>query len=119
MRAHDGAPLTALVARSAFAEVGQEVHLRSEPDLSCVELDHPLVECGGTDLVFRYPNARRLEDRVLDLVRILDAACSLEGIECKDVVLCPSGACIQDEFAIVQFLRQEGWIQRLMGHKPH
>jgi len=119
MRAHDGARLAALVARSAFAEVGQEVHLRSESDLSDTELDHHLVERGGTDLVFRYPLPRRLEDRVLDLVRILDAACSLEGIECKDVVLCPSGTCIQDEFAIVQFLRQEGWIQRLMGHGAH
>jgi hypothetical protein len=110
MRAHDGARLTALLSRSAFAGEGLVVSLRACPDLNGVELDFPAVEAGGTDLVFEYPRGRRLEDRVLDVVRVTGAVCSVEGIDCENVAFLPSGSCVQDEFAIVQFLRQEGWL---------
>ena len=112
LRAHDGARLTALVARSAFAERGQNLRLRACSQLVGTALDYTAVEAGATDLIFRYPADRRLEDRVLDLLRIMDAACSLEGVECKDVTFRPSDSCVHDEFALVQFLVQEGWIVR-------
>jgi len=111
LRAHDGERLTALLARSAFAGIGLEVHLRACPDLREVELDWALVEAGGSDLVFRYPEARRLEDRVLDLLRVVGAACSFESIDCRQVRFHPSDSCIQDEFAIAEFLRRQGWIE--------
>lgn len=110
LRAHDGARLTALLSRSAFAGHGEEVHLRACSGLGEIQLDFPAVEMGGTDLVFEYPPERRLEDRVLDVLRVLDAVCSIEGIECSRVTFAPSGTCVQDEFALVQFLRQEGWL---------
>lgn len=110
LRAHDGTRLTALLSRSAFAGQGDEVHLRACPCLKGIELDFSTVEMGGTDLVFEYPPERRLEDRVLDVLRVLDAVCSIEGIDCSRVAFVPSDSCVQDEFALVQFLRQEGWL---------
>jgi hypothetical protein len=112
LRAHDGARLTAMLARSAFAGTGLEVRLRACTNDGDAQPDLAVVETGGTDLVFRYPPERRLEDRVLDLMRVVDAACSVESVECGRVTFLPSDSCIQDEFAIVQFLREEGWIPR-------
>ena len=112
LRAHDGARLMALLARSAFAGTGLEVRLRACEDLGGVALDWMVVEAGGTDLVFSYPADRRLEDRVLDVLRIVGAACSLESIDCQRVAFRPSDSCVQDEFAIAQFLRQKGWISK-------
>jgi hypothetical protein len=112
LRAHDGARLTALLARSAFAGTGSEVHLRACPSPRGAELDFTAVEAGSSDLVFHYPPERRLEDRVLDVLRVMDAACSVEQVECCRVTFRPSDSCVQDEFAIVEFLRQEGWIHR-------
>jgi hypothetical protein len=112
VRAHDGARLTALLARSAFADVGLEIRLRACPEALGSELDFGAVEKGGTDLILQYPPERRLEDRVLDVLRVATAACSLEHIDCSRVTLSASDSCVQDEFAIVEFLRQEGWISK-------
>jgi len=117
LRAHDGARIGALLARSAFASTGLEVHLRACPEPGDSTLDFSTVESGGTDLVFTYPPGRRLEDRVLDLLRVVSAACSLENIDCSRVSFHPSDCCVQDEFAIVEFLRQGGWIQKLGTHR--
>lgn len=110
LRAHDGARLSALVARSAFAQQGEEVHLRACPDLDPTSIDWPSVEQGATDLLFIYPQQRRLEDRVLDVLRVVGAVCSLESIDCSRVKFIPSGSCVQDEFAIADFLRGQGWV---------
>jgi hypothetical protein len=112
LRALDGARLTALLCRSAFAERGLVVHLRACTGLAGKTLDFPIVEAGGTDLIFEYPSGRRLEDRVLDVLRVMDAVCSIEGVDCSQVTFSPSDSCVQDEFAIVQFLRQEGWLAK-------
>jgi len=116
LRAHDGARLTALLARSAFADEGLEIRLRACPEASGKVLDFSTVEGGGTDLVVQYPSGRRLEDRVLDLVRVAEAACSLERLDCTRVKLVASDSCVQDEFAIVEFLRREGWMAGSSGN---
>jgi hypothetical protein len=112
LRAHDGARLTALLSRSAFAAKGGDVHLRVCSGLKCAELGYGTVEEGATDLLLEYPPERRLEDRVLDVLRAMDAACSVEGIDCSSFAFVPSGPGVQDEFAIVQFLRREGWLAK-------
>jgi len=109
LRAHDGARLTALIARSAFARQGDVVHLGATTDLQPDGIDWSSVEQGATQLLFSYPPQRRLEDRVLDVLRVVGAACSLEGIDCSRVKFLPAGSCVQDEFAIADFLRQQGW----------
>jgi hypothetical protein len=88
LRAHDNERLTALLARSAFAQSGETVQLRSCMELSSGELNWRAVEAGHTDLVFRYPGipgARRLEDRVLDVLRVIHAVCSIESVDCGRV----------------------------------
>ena len=111
--AHDGVKLTALLARSAFAGTGLVVRLRACVDPQGAELDFSAVEEGGSDLVMHYPPGRRLEDRVLDVLRIVAAACSVESIDCSKVTFQPSDSCVQDEFAIVQLLRQMGLLNKL------
>jgi len=110
--AHDGLRLTALLARSAFAETALLVRLRACLDPRSAEPDFSAVEEGGTDLVFQYPPGRRLEDRVLDVLRIVAAACSVESVDCSKVSFQPSDSCVQDEFAIVQFLREMGMLTK-------
>ena len=112
--AHDGVKLTALLARSAFAETGVVIRLRACADPEGPGLDFSAVEEGGTDLVFQYPPGRRLEDRVLDVLRIVAAACSVESMDCSKVSFQPSGSGVQDEFVIVQYLREMGLLT-----KPH
>lgn len=109
LRAHDGARLTALIARSSFCQEGSEVRLRACKGIQDEGIDWEGVEAGGTDLIFAYPPERRLEDRVLDVLRVVGAACSLESIECKNVKFITSDSCVQDEFAIADFLRHQGW----------
>jgi hypothetical protein len=110
LRAHDGAKLRAVLARSAFAENGLQIRLHACGPDEADALDIPTVEAGGSDLLLHYPPDRRLEDRVLDLLRVMAAACSVEHLDCDQVTFAPSHACVQDEFAIVLFLRLEGWI---------
>lgn len=113
LRAHDGAKLRALLARSAFAANGLRIRLHACGPDDADALDFSTVEEGGSDLVLHYPPERRLEDRVLDLLRAMAAACTVERLDCDQVTFAPSHACVQDEFAIVQFLRQEGWIPKV------
>jgi hypothetical protein len=113
LRAHDGERLSALLARSAFASSGLRVHVRACGDLGEAPLDWAGIEAGASDLVLCYPPGRRLEDRVLDLLRVVGAVCSIESVGCEKITFCPSGTCIQDEFVIAEFLRKEGWIPGL------
>lgn len=111
LRAHDGERLTALLARSAFAGSGLRVQLRSCGDLAQAVIDWGSVERGGSDLVYCHPPGRKLEDRVLDVVRIVEAACSVESIDCEQITFHAAVGTLPDEFAIVQFFRSKGWIR--------
>jgi len=135
LKAHDGARLKAVLARSAFAANGGRVHLRlaqgcghngsssSAAHSSAADspmedaLDWGAVERGETDLVFRYPGPepRRLEDRVLDALRIVDAACSIESVDCGHITFDDEQGHLPDEFVIAQFFRLKGWIQPNAG----
>ena len=113
LRAHDGEPLRALLSRPAFGQCGERVQLRpaaGESGLGAEHVDWPLVERGGTDLAYRFPPGRRLEDRVMDVVRIARAACCLEAVDCSRLEFgsCGQNGC--DELVIAEWLRNEGWI---------
>jgi hypothetical protein len=88
LRAHDGERLRGVLARSTFAQDGVDVVLRLAPEGVELTPDWPLVEQGGADLVHVVPRGyrrRRLEDRVLDLLRLACAAASLPGIEASRI----------------------------------
>jgi len=111
LRAVDGQRLHALLGRSAFHKEGGVVHVRAPGELSVESLDQRTIHEGGTDVVFDGPSDRRLEDRVLDILRIVGAACSVEGVDCSAIVLCGhEDAAEADEFVIAEMIRARGWI---------
>lgn len=78
LRSHDGERLAALVARSAFgcSDQPSKIRLLGPDDLMRVRWS--VVEQGQLEACFRPLEGRRLEDRVLDLLRVIDAIRSLE-----------------------------------------
>ena len=109
LRAHDGETLHAILARSAFTAEGAPVHLRLCGDLETCAVDWHAVEQGTSDLVFHHPPNRRLEDRVLDVLRLTEAACSLGSIECASVQYFAGCQPLPDEFVIADLVREKGW----------
>jgi hypothetical protein len=75
-------------------------------------LDWDAVQHGATDLIFAYPfEGRRLEDRVLDVLQLTSAACSIESVPCTRITFeAPEDDGQADELAIVRLIQQAGWI---------
>jgi hypothetical protein len=112
LRAHDGRLLHALLGRVVFYQGGGTVRLRPCETLDPIGLDWEAIDGGETDVLFAFPPDRRLEDRVLDTLRILRAACSIEGVDCAHVRFgCrDEGSAPPDELRIARLLRDEGWL---------
>ena len=110
LKAHDGARLRALLARSAFHKDGRVVHLRTCADLTTCALDFGAVAKGASDVVFPYPTGRRLEDRVLDVLQLARTVCSVESVECRAVTFHCGHQPQPDEFRLAELMREEGWI---------
>ena len=111
LRAFDGERLTALIARPAFGQLGQALHMRAVEVLEEDQINWDAVEQGQTELIFRYPKNRRLEERVLDVLRITDAAGSVESTDHLEVRYA-GGECDHppDELVIAGLLRTKGWL---------
>jgi hypothetical protein len=109
MRAHDGERLRALLGRPAYCQEGDSIRLRR---CDCLEADCPdweVVEDGASELVVQLALGRKLEDRVLDVVRLCHAACTIEGGDGTRLLF---GECSPrpDEFLIASLLHRRGWI---------
>lgn len=90
LRAHDGMPLKGLLGRSAFASGKVPTRLRIVGPGESEEPDWDFIGEGGADLVFIVPEEhreRRLEDRVLDVLRLICCAATFEGIDTERVTL--------------------------------
>jgi len=109
LRAHDGERLRALLGRPAYCMEGESLRMRPCDCLDTAGLNWEAVEAGASDLVFQYPDQRRLEDRVLDVVRVCQAACTVEGGEGIQVMFeeCTPRA---DELTIASLLQWKGWL---------
>jgi hypothetical protein len=110
LRAHDGATLSGLLARSAYHRTGGEVNLRLCGDLETSALDWRAVEAGATDLVFHHPPERHLQDRVLDVVRVTEAACALGSVDGSRIRFLAGNHPMPDEFVLAELFRRQGWI---------
>lgn len=110
LQAHDRAPIRALLGRSAFARHGELVGVRVADSEVSDELDRAAIEAGRTDVLVLLSPRRRLEDRVLDVLRVVEACCSLESVDCDQVVLGP-GPHARDELVVAGLLRDEGWLR--------
>lgn len=113
LQAHDGERLSALLARSAFAQSGGTIRVRPAATglgLRAEEPDWLAVEAGESDLVLQYPADRRLEDRVLDVLRVVEAACSIESVGGDRVAFTGEAPepSLPDEFAIARRLHSSG-----------
>ena len=110
LRAHDEARLRALLVRPAFCQEGGRIQLRPCERADVDDVDWECIDKGGTDVVFAYPDDRRLEDRVLDVVRLARAACCMESVDCSHLGFGNGLESIPDELVIAEWLRNEGWI---------
>ena len=111
LQAHDGTPLRALLGRSSFAQRGNLVRLHGAADLQPEELDWGSLDAGRTDVAVCFAPERRLEDRVLDVLRVAEAASSLETVDTHRFRL-GDDACAEggDEFLLARLLLERGWI---------
>ena len=113
LRAHDGIRLRALVGYSELPVVRPHLRLAMvKPSGGQQPFDWDQVRDGGVQANFLLPTERRLEDRVLDLVRVAGAARDLSGLDTPRTVLeaDPFDA-ERDEVRIARQLFDEGWAQ--------
>lgn len=113
MRGHDGQRLWGLRALSPFHTEPKGVHVREVPatELPTVHLD-TVVE-GMAEFVLQVPAGRKLEDRVLDVLRVVQVALDTCHLDAEQVHLdpCDCGAPanrLPDEFLIVGKLMDQG-----------
>lgn len=112
LRAHDGTRLRGLLARPSFRRCGGQVDLVAAEFLGADEVDWTRVaEDGASVLVYERVTGRRLEDRVLDVLRFAAAACEMETVDCEGLVFrAPAGTEPADEVRIAERIRDRGWI---------
>jgi len=114
LRAHDGERLSGLRGQSPFhpSPAGASIRMAEPGDELAVRLD--TVAEGCVDFVYRVPHARRLEDRVLDVLRVWQAALN-GGVDPETVRLVPApGAEVPDEFMIAERLLEQGLAEQLL-----
>jgi hypothetical protein len=108
LKAHDGLRLWGLRATSPFHPAAKGAMVREVPATELPEIDVDSVAEGQVDFVFQIPPGRRLEDRVLDLLRVYQVAVH-SGVDPHQVQLVPhDGANAPDEFMIAIGLVRQG-----------
>lgn len=105
MKGHDGLRLTGLQGRRSLELTEVRIRLRLVPTGGLPEIDLPAVAAGVVEYALQFPAGRRLEDRVLDVVRICELAAAKDGLQPRDVQLyTPPGESDPDEFLIASEL---------------
>lgn len=108
-KAHDGVRLWALIAHSTLGFPGHRARIRTLRASDPPSIDIKAVQGGTSELLLQCPAGRRLEDRVLDVLRCCELAVELESIPAEGVDLDASGSIAQaDELLIAQGLRTWG-----------
>ncbi len=114
VRAHDGVRLRALVGYSELPTPRPHLRLSLvDPAGEQPHFDWDQVREGGVQALFLRPDSRKLEDRVLDLVRVAGAARDLAGLETPRTELETDAYGVdRDEFRIARQLFDQGWAHR-------
>ncbi len=101
----DGARLWGLIARPAWAQGPRPARIRSVGPAERPQLDPDAVENGYAEIVYQEPAGRRLEDRVMDALRIRRIAARSEGVDADQVGFQHlSGGSCPDEVLIAERL---------------
>lgn len=112
LRAHDGVRLWGLIGRCPLFQTSQPGRIRRVSACDHAQIDVPCVEQGTIDIVIQGLPARRLEDRVMDVLRVWQAASQMEGVDAERLRLeMPSRHDAPDEFLIVEELRAGGFFR--------
>lgn len=113
LRAHDGARIVGQRGISPFHPNPSGARIRQVgPDGSFEPCIQAITE-GHADFVYRREHDRRLEDRVLDALRVWQAALNV-GVDPDTVAFVhPDQATAPDEFMIAQELLRKGLGERL------
>lgn len=110
LRAHDGIRLWGMMARSALSDGSQPACIRLIGPSDVPELDSAKLEEGWAEFIFQAPPGRRLEDRVLDTMRVCQVAQGTDGIDPERVVLeTPKRKTKPNEFLIASRLLADGF----------
>jgi hypothetical protein len=105
IRAHDGIRLYGLRAQNRLNVSGKSARIRMVGPCDLPEIDRELVADGATEFVFQEPAGRRLEDRVLDVLRVCQLASADSHIDANRVRLfVPDPEQEPDEFLIASQL---------------
>jgi hypothetical protein len=105
VRAYDGLRLCGLVGKRAMIIGTSQTRLRILHADEPPEIDLPAVRSGMIEYAVQFPAGRRLEDRVLDVLRVCELAASRENILPRQVLLyAPEGETEPDEFLIASQL---------------
>lgn len=112
IRAHDGVRLFGLRAQCRFPGARRVARIRIVGPSDLPEIDRSAIENGESEFVFQEPAGRKLEDRVLDVLRIcrLAAECSVQADSQEDpsrVHLLADEGEEPDEFLIASQLLSE------------
>ncbi len=103
IRAYDGLRLFGLRAQSRFGGVrAARVRVVGPSDLP--HIDREAIENGWTEFVLQEPAGRKLEDRVLDVLRVCQLAMSGEKVDPKRITLAADAGREPDEFLIASQL---------------
>ena len=105
LRAHDGERLWGLFARPSWRSGPWPARIRSVGPADRPEVSANLLQDGQAEFVFQEPAGRRLEDRVLDVVRVCQVAFQTAGIDRLAVRFdCSTETDGPDEFLIAEQL---------------
>jgi hypothetical protein len=102
VRAHDGLRLWGLRARSRFGASSARVRVVGPSELP--RIDSSAVLRGEAEFVFQEPAGRRLEDRVLDVLRVCQLAGDVGGTPAQVELVPPADRPAPDEFLIASQL---------------
>lgn len=105
IRSHDGLRLWGLMARSRWHADERPARIRQVEIGEVPEIDADTVRSGIAEFVYQVPPGRRLEDRVVDALRVCKMVGSMDGIDAGHVAFaCPRDEREPDEFLIAQHL---------------
>jgi hypothetical protein len=101
IRAHDGIRLFGLRAQTRLGSGLRPARIRRVGTCELPEIDRGFIGEGTAEFVLLQPAGRKLEDRVLDLLRVYQLAVSTQEIDPAQVRLtAPEGEPEPDEFLI-------------------
>ncbi len=111
VRAHDGIRLWGLRARSRFGSSSARVRIVGPSDLP--KIDSAAVLRGEAEFVFQEPAGRRLEDRVLDVLRVCHLAGEVGSTAGHVELVPPPAGPAPDEFLIASQLLADETASRI------